>query len=623
MRSYRSFGLPGIDMLCNRYEFTTAKQCQSAVHQYGRVGMLSELDGVTGWDFDFRGHKLHGDWQAALGVTIRVPHLAWVSMKGEAKRDYPASISYQSSWWKEYSYIEDHFARVNTALTRGKPMVRVAVLHPIESYWLHWGPSNQTATERDKLEKNFENVTEWLLKGSIDFDYICESLFPSLNVGSGEHTFRVTYSAPHAGYAFDGFSGRFICTDCGAHCEHTSFTENKCNLCGFVCVHNWEDNGATAVCTVCGKICTSQEIPKLDYSCTSCENSSSYHNGVCAECGTECNHVFNAGGHCVICGEFGNAITFADGRNGGGNISDTESNGDALTDGDSVYCSQSGSYKQTWDYRDESGSLLGRSYVFSGMFNFSEWKYVSENGAGTTRLLIWADGDVNASSTKFALYMFGNNGKLEIGPDEKDASTRYELEINRDYDIRVAVRSEEISDGKFPHTADIYIDGKLMWTRRFNLTAQNGISIRVGDHTARQTQVKYSVSNDFGIRCIDNAISFIGVQEKENANYNYDLTYDLRFIFGIEDLYLGDVGVKVEAKMMGGTLDEDVSGKITRSSSKTVFKSIMFGGKVCTPGAYGAGYGGNYIALAITDIPLDTGIFLTSSVLPVVRSLRR
>ncbi len=185
MRSYRSFGLPGIDMLCNWFEFTTAKQCQSAVHQYGRVGMLSELDGVTGWDFDFRGHKLHGDWQAALGVTVRVPHLAWVSMKGEAKRDYPASISYQSSWWKEYSYIEDHFARVATALTRGKPMVRVGVIHPVESYWLHWGPSDQTATERDKLENNFDNVTQWLLRGSIDFDYICESLFPSLTEKGG------------------------------------------------------------------------------------------------------------------------------------------------------------------------------------------------------------------------------------------------------------------------------------------------------------------------------------------------------------------------------------------------------------------------------------------------------
>ena len=72
MRSYRSFQLPGIDMLCARYEFTTAKQAQSAARQYGRPGVLSELYGVTGWDYDFRGHKLQGDWQAALGVTVRV-----------------------------------------------------------------------------------------------------------------------------------------------------------------------------------------------------------------------------------------------------------------------------------------------------------------------------------------------------------------------------------------------------------------------------------------------------------------------------------------------------------------------------------------------------------------------
>ncbi len=178
MRSYRGFGIPGIDMLCARFEFTTAKQCQSAVHQYGKPGMMSELYGVTGWDFDFRGHKLHGDWQAALGVTVRVQHLSWVSMKGTAKRDYPASISYQSPWYKEYSYVEDHFGRVNTALTRGKPLVKVAVMHPVESYWLHWGPNEQTQLIRDKLDGNFHNVTDWLLRGNIDFDYICESTFP-------------------------------------------------------------------------------------------------------------------------------------------------------------------------------------------------------------------------------------------------------------------------------------------------------------------------------------------------------------------------------------------------------------------------------------------------------------
>ena len=179
MRSYRGFDLPGIDMLCARFEYTTAKQTQSAVHQFGYEGMLSELYGVTNWDFDFRGHKLHGDWQAALGVTIRVPHLSWVSMAGEAKRDYPASINYQSPWWDQYKLVEDHFARVNTAMTRGVPVVKVGVIHPVESYWLHWGPAEQTAMVRDELDQNFQNLTEWLLFGGIDFDFISESLLPT------------------------------------------------------------------------------------------------------------------------------------------------------------------------------------------------------------------------------------------------------------------------------------------------------------------------------------------------------------------------------------------------------------------------------------------------------------
>lgn len=178
MRHYRSFQLPGIDMLCDAHEYTTAKQAQSAVHQFARSGVLSELYGVTGWDFDFAGHKSQGDWQAALGVTVRVHHLSWVSMKGEAKRDYPASIFHQSPWYKRYRVVEDHFARVNAALVRGTPRVRIGLLHPIESFWLSYGVMSQTAIDRKQQEDNFLNACDWLLLGQLDFDYLCESLLP-------------------------------------------------------------------------------------------------------------------------------------------------------------------------------------------------------------------------------------------------------------------------------------------------------------------------------------------------------------------------------------------------------------------------------------------------------------
>lgn len=171
--------IPGIDMLCDAREYTTAKQAQSVARQLGKEGVASELYGVTGWEFDFRRHKLAGDWQAAMGVTTRIPHLAWAGMKGEAKRDYPASIFYQSCWYREYKLLENHFARIHMAMVRGKPVVRIAVLHPIESYWLCFGTAYTTGGIRACLEEQFRGVTEWLLFGLLDFDYVSEELLES------------------------------------------------------------------------------------------------------------------------------------------------------------------------------------------------------------------------------------------------------------------------------------------------------------------------------------------------------------------------------------------------------------------------------------------------------------
>lgn len=190
MRAYRNFGLPGMDILCERMEFSTAKQVQSTVHQYGREGMVSELYSVTNWDYDFRGHKFQGDWQAALGVTVRVPHLSWMSMEGEAKRDYPASFNYQSPWYDRYAMMETHFARVATAMTRGKPLVKVAVVHPTETYWLHAGPKDKTSDITRNLDQKFESVIQWLLFHHIDFDFISEALLPD-QCGKGGNPLQV------------------------------------------------------------------------------------------------------------------------------------------------------------------------------------------------------------------------------------------------------------------------------------------------------------------------------------------------------------------------------------------------------------------------------------------------
>lgn len=178
MRCYRNMDIPGIDILADRREFATAKQAASITRQNGKEGTVSELYGVTHWDCDFKTFKLQGDWQAALGITFRVPHLSHMSLQGEAKRDWPGSIFFHAPWYEEYPYIEEHFSRLNTVLTRGKAMVNIGVIHPIESVWMYMGPDDQTADIRKEMDEDFSNVIKWLLYGTLDFDFLSESLLP-------------------------------------------------------------------------------------------------------------------------------------------------------------------------------------------------------------------------------------------------------------------------------------------------------------------------------------------------------------------------------------------------------------------------------------------------------------
>ncbi|KZL66324.1 glycoside hydrolase family 2, partial [Colletotrichum tofieldiae] len=179
MRCYRNQTLPGMDLLNDWVEYNTAKQCTSVARQNGVRGAMSEIYGCTHWYFSFESHKGCGDWHAALGITFRVQHLSWVSMAGEGKRDYPASIGYQSPWYKEYKFIEDHFARVGVALTRGKAVTRVGVVHPIESFWLCFGPNNSGDDEIGRRDQAFAELTNWLLHALVDFDFIAESFLPN------------------------------------------------------------------------------------------------------------------------------------------------------------------------------------------------------------------------------------------------------------------------------------------------------------------------------------------------------------------------------------------------------------------------------------------------------------
>ena len=186
MPHYAQQQWPGIDILTDqREEISTVKQCSSVAAQIGRERVLSELYGCTGWDWPLEGHKFNAGWQYALGVNFRCPHLSHYSLAGGAKRDFPASIFPHSPWWKYYKVVEDYFARLSLALTTGRVVRDVLIIHPIESvYGLPWRGAQAAA-----IQQSLDALLEGLLDGHYDYDLGDESILAErAKAGKGELT---------------------------------------------------------------------------------------------------------------------------------------------------------------------------------------------------------------------------------------------------------------------------------------------------------------------------------------------------------------------------------------------------------------------------------------------------
>lgn len=183
MRFYEQMDIPGMDNLTvNNVCLPVPKMVSSVARQCGNGEALSELYAGIGWQATFENYKTVADWQVILGITLRCPHLSWYTMGGAAKRDYPASISGQSVWSKDYYYVEDYLSRLNAFINCGEKNTELAVIHPVESAWglSHYGAYKNCFMETEesflKLEKRYFDVNDTLVKSGIPFDYIDEEM---------------------------------------------------------------------------------------------------------------------------------------------------------------------------------------------------------------------------------------------------------------------------------------------------------------------------------------------------------------------------------------------------------------------------------------------------------------
>lgn len=189
MAMYAWHQVPAIDMLFNQWDDSTSKaqfgnvrsvkELASAANQSGRQRKLSETYGGSGWDLSFTDMKRNGDWEYALGVNLMNQHLTYFTMAGARKYDYPPTFDYHEPWWKDYKYLNNHYARLSLALSSGRQVNDILVLEPTTSAWLYDSyakPNKKTSV----IGQTFQTFVTKLEKSQVEYDLGSENIIKDM-----------------------------------------------------------------------------------------------------------------------------------------------------------------------------------------------------------------------------------------------------------------------------------------------------------------------------------------------------------------------------------------------------------------------------------------------------------
>jgi hypothetical protein len=189
MAMYAWHHVPGIDMLFNQWDDSTAraqfgnirsvKELASAANQTGHQRKLSETYGGSGWDLTFTDMKRNGDWEYALGVNLMNQHLTYFTMAGARKYDYPPTFDYHEPWWKNYRYINTHFARLSLALSSGRQVNDILIIEPTTTSWLYDSYAYRSK-KTPEIGQSFQTFITKLEKSQVEYDLGSENIIRDL-----------------------------------------------------------------------------------------------------------------------------------------------------------------------------------------------------------------------------------------------------------------------------------------------------------------------------------------------------------------------------------------------------------------------------------------------------------
>lgn len=152
------------------------KQAASVAEQLGKPRLISETYALSGHNLTFEERKWIGDWEYALGVNCLVPYIPSYSMRGRRKRDEPPTEFFQQPYWKHEKLINDYYGRLSYLLTRGKRVVDILVLQPLNSARSLYKPSIEEPAAYRPHADRFEAAGVSLYQYSQRFNELCDEL---------------------------------------------------------------------------------------------------------------------------------------------------------------------------------------------------------------------------------------------------------------------------------------------------------------------------------------------------------------------------------------------------------------------------------------------------------------
>ena len=147
---------------------------------------VCETHGVGGHGYTFEQMKRLVDWLAVHGVNVFNEHISCQTISGARKLDHLQTISDHNPWWEEYSFVNEHVARLSVAMSQGVQKNRTLVIDPVTTGWIRYNPAcppiydiagyDAKGTVMGDLQDSYAGLNQWLCDHQVDYDLGNEAL---------------------------------------------------------------------------------------------------------------------------------------------------------------------------------------------------------------------------------------------------------------------------------------------------------------------------------------------------------------------------------------------------------------------------------------------------------------